>query len=333
MALAILGRAEAACDLQKVVAMPVQSDNNQLTVGGSLDGHKVRFLIDTALPHTFVLATAAEEMGLNVTDSRETWVKAQNLGKSVGDTTIGQAVIGLLGLKDIRFIVMGQRQDLGAKDLVAVFGRDLLGQFDVEIDLAKNMLTLYSPQPTACKDANLAYWSDKYNVAAMGKNDLLDVKVNGDEVKAVLDSGEAYSTLTSRTAQRVGIYRDSDPKVAVDHLPTDVISLSYEMGLYQRIANVQMNGETQIGAEIRKPPEVWEGKFDSVSLDQEVVKGGALRYQRFPEFKSSTGSFVDRTNAVQEMMLGVDFLKSHHVLVSYSQKKIYFSYIDGPAFQ
>ncbi len=333
MALAMLGRAEAGCDLQKVVAMPVQSDNNQLTVGGSLDGHKLRFLVDTALPQTLVLAPAAEEMGLNVTDTRESWVKAKNLSKTVGDATIGQAVIGLLGLKNIRIMVIGQRPDLGAKDLVGVFGRDLLGQFDVEIDLAKNMLTLYSPQPAVCKDANLAYWSDTYNVAAMGKSDLLDVKVNGEEVKAVLDSGEPYSTLTARTAQRVGIYRDSDPKVAIDHLPTDVISLSYEMGIYQRIANVTMNGETQIGAEIRKLPEVWEGKFDSVSLDQEVVKGGALRYQRFPEFKSSTGSFVDRGDTVQEMMLGVDFLKSHHVLVSYSQKKIYFSYVDGPAFQ
>lgn len=333
VSLALLGRAEAACDLQKVVAMPVQSDGNLLTVGGSIDGHKVRFLIDTALPQTLVLAPAAEAMGLPVTDSRESWVKAQNLGKSVGDTTVNQMVVGLLGMKNIRMMVIGQREDLGAKDVVAVFGRDFLGQFDVEIDLAKNTLTLYSPQPAACKEANLAFWSDKYNVLSMGKNDLLAAKVNGEEVKAVLDSGEPYSTMTTRAAQRAGIVKDSDAKVSSDHMPTDIISMSYEMGIYQRTANVQQNGETQMGGTIRRLPDVWQGKFDSVTLDQEVVKGGEVRYQRFPEFKSTTGSFVDREGAPQEMMLGVDFLRSHHVLVSYSQKRVYFTYESGAAFQ
>jgi predicted aspartyl protease len=333
LALAVLGRAEAACDLQKVVAMPVQSDNNQLTLAGSLDGHPVRFLVDTALPRSLVLAPAAEQMGLPVTDSRESWVKAQNLGSSVGDTTVGQMVVGQLGLKNIRIMVIGQRPDLGAKDLVAVFGRDFLGQFDVEIDLDKNLLTFYAPQPAACKDTNLAYWSDKYNVVAMGKNDLLTAQVNGEQVNTVLDSGEPYSTLTTRAAQRVGVSRDADAKLAPEKLPTDVISLSYEMGIYKRTANVTQNGETQMGTEIRRIPDVWQGKFDSFALDQESIKGGSLRYQRFPEFKSTTGSFVDREGAAQELLLGVDFLRAHHVLVSYSQKKIYFSYAGGPAFQ
>jgi len=333
LALALAGHAQAACDLQKVVAMPVQSDGNLLTVDGSLDGHKMKFLIDTALSRSLVLAPAAEAMGLPVTDSREAWVKAQNLGKSVGDTTVGQMVVGLLGMKNIRLLVVGQRTDLGGKDVVAVFGRDFLSQFDVEIDLAKNMLTLYSPQPAACKDANLAFWSDKYNVAAMGKNDLLAAQVNGEEVKAVLDSGERYSTLSTRVAQRAGITKDSDAKVTPEHLPTDVISLSYEMGIYQRTANLQQSGETQTGGEIRKAPDAWQGQFDSFTLDQEVVKNGSLRYQRFPEAKSNTGSFVDRETAAQELMLGVDFLRAHHVLVSYSQKRVYFTYVGGPAFQ
>jgi len=333
LALAIVGRAEAACDLQKVVAMPVQSDNNRITVSGSLDGHPVQFLIDTALEHSLVLAPAAEQMGLPVTDTRESWVKAQNLGKSVGDTTIGQMVVGLLGLKNIRILVIGQRSDLGAKDVVAVFGRDFLSQFDVEIDLDKNSLTLYAPQPAACKDANLAYWSDKYNVVDMGKNDLFTAQVNGEDVKAVLDSGAPYSTLTTRAAERVGLSRGADAKLPADRLPTDVISLSYEMGIYHRTANVQQNGETQMGAEIRRIPDVWQGRFDSFALDQESIKGGSLRYQRFPEFKSTTGSFVDREGPVQDLLLGADFLRAHHVLVSYSQKKIYFSYVGGVAFQ
>jgi hypothetical protein len=33
------------------------------------------------------------------------------------------------------------------------------------------------------------------------------------------------------------------------------------------------------------------------------------------------------------MVLGVDFLVSHHVLISHSQNKLYFSYAGGPAFQ
>jgi hypothetical protein len=33
------------------------------------------------------------------------------------------------------------------------------------------------------------------------------------------------------------------------------------------------------------------------------------------------------------MLLGADFLRSHRVLVSHSQRKIYFTYVGGPIFQ
>jgi hypothetical protein len=33
------------------------------------------------------------------------------------------------------------------------------------------------------------------------------------------------------------------------------------------------------------------------------------------------------------MLLGVDFLRSHRVLVAHSQRKLYFSYIGGTVFQ
>jgi hypothetical protein len=50
---------------------------------------------------------------------------------------------------------------------------------------------------------------------------------------------------------------------------------------------------------------------------------------RMPE----TGALIPGTDPVHyDMLLGVDFLKSHHVLIANSQNKFYFTYAGGSVF-
>jgi hypothetical protein len=49
---------------------------------------------------------------------------------------------------------------------------------------------------------------------------------------------------------------------------------------------------------------------------------------------TETGSHVPRQVAgLQQMLLGVEFLRAHRVLVAHSQRKLYFGYVGGPVFQ
>ena len=44
------------------------------------------------------------------------------------------------------------------------------------------------------------------------------------------------------------------------------------------------------------------------------------------------GSRLPRMAEDTQMLLGLDFIRSHHVLLSQSHKKLYFSYNGGPVF-
>ena len=55
-------------------------------------------------------------------------------------------------------------------------------------------------------------------------------------------------------------------------------------------------------------------------------------------FKDATyaeaGSRVSRQiGGIEDMILGLDFLRSHRVLIAHSQRKLYFTYIGGTVFQ
>ena len=71
----------------------------------------------------------------------------------------------------------------------------------------------------------------------------------------------------------------------------------------------------------------WIGPFHSFALGNESI----------PEVKIAfadlyAGHVVRIMGELQASLLGADFLRSHRILVSYSQCKLYFTYVGGPVF-
>jgi hypothetical protein len=50
-------------------------------------------------------------------------------------------------------------------------------------------------------------------------------------------------------------------------------------------------------------------------------------------FRPAGSRLSRKVDELQPMLLGDDFLRAHRVLVSHSQRKIYFTYAGGPVFQ
>lgn len=337
--LTLTGWAGAACPLTKLASINVSFDGNQIVAAGSLDGHPVRFLLDTASANTFVLAPAAEELSLPVTNFRLGQDNAKVFLKPVGETAVGEMHIDTMVVKGVRMVVNGQRANFGSDKLVAVIGDSFLSQFDIEIDPQKNLVNFYQRQPDNCGEANLAYWTDSYNVAgiqSLKSAIAVKAKVNDEDMVAVIDSGTPFSTLTLRAAERVGVSSGSNGVERLEspsRLPTDFFSLSVEFGTSNIRPNVQQMGDAFGGTNPARPENIWIGNFKSFAMDQEVIQPVKLRFQRFPTPPTATGSRLDREVHSEDMLIGVDFLRSHHVLISYSQKKFYFSYAGGPPFQ
>jgi hypothetical protein len=80
---------------------------------------------------------------------------------------------------------------------------------------------------------------------------------------------------------------------------------------------------------------VWLGPFDSLVIGNETINHPYIPFGDLykAETYTSTGSrLAKNVSQEQPMLLGADFLRAHRVLVSHSQRKMYFTYLGGPVF-
>jgi len=341
-------QAQAQCRLDKVATLHPVVENNQILVPGSLGGHKVKFLFDTSFPVSIIPAAAASRLGVDV-QSFNFQETAMLTGWNfyVAELTEGTAKVQNVDLDGhtvqmTLFGVYGTKDNFGNPDTVAVLGTDFWGQYDVEIDLKNNAINLYHPQ--ACANTNLAYWGDAYNVVDMEKRGwqrMLKAKLNGHNVSALLDTGTRFSNMTERAAGELGAQRDeksilqNEPRMA-DVQATDLLSLtrvSYGVGIYQPGPDIGTFGVFQPVTNNENRTGYWLAKFNDFSMDEEKISPARLRVVPTPRLSNEVGSHIGQQFFTYDVVLGVDFLLAHHVMISNSQMKFYFSHTGGPALQ
>lgn len=181
-----------------------------------------------------------------------------------------------------------------------VVGLDVLSRYDVEFDPVGDKVRLFRAE--GCANASLAYW-DKSGVVAVPMESVesrfpvvaVGVIVNGRPMRAMVSTGVATSMLDLRQAREAGVTPDSP-----DTEPAGCMA----------------------GAS-RSRVDTWRGTFDTVAIGAQVVRNARLRFGPFLG--------LDRTHA-PDMFIAYDFFRSHRVLIANSQKRVYFSHVEGPAF-
>ena len=199
--------------------------------------------------------------------------------------------IGQATRKGWRVIVAGEK-DLG-ESIAFILGDDFFSQVDVEFDLAHNAVRLF--QPKDCNSASLAYWApDDHSDVAIERVDdfhpqiVLTALINGQPLKALLDSGSPTSVLTKSAAARLGVTPETP----------GVVATGSAIGV----------GPNAIDS--------WIGPFESVVIGNERIRDTTIR---FADLYNSNAPHL------HPMLLGVDFLRSHRVFVAHSQRKMYFT--------
>ena len=312
-ALALAGLAQAdvpACTLVKIADLPIRVVRNKLIADGTINGQKTGILIDTGAMMTLILRPATDRLGLQRQEARGYRIfgvggetKAESV--LVDDFRLGQA-----SRKGWRMLVAGEHA-IG-EDAAVILGEDFFSQVDVEFDLAHDAVRLF--QPKNCQGVSLAYWTTEEPrevaidpIYEYQPRIFLTVQINGQPVKAMLDSGASRSTLTKADAARSGVTPGTAGVVAVQ-------------------------SATGFGP---KKIDMWSGPFDSVVIGSESINHAHLYFGDLykDETYTSIGSRLSK-NVEQEqpMLLGADFLRAHRVLVSHSQRKMYFTYLGGPVF-
>ena len=161
----------------------------------------------------------------------------------------------------------------------------------------------------------LAYWAAQgASEIAMepfdsdGPRIVVTVQINGQPMRALLDSGSYTSVLDKWAAERLGITPDS-PGV---------------------LAGGKRGG---LGG---KSVDEWIAPLQSFSIGGETIRDTTIRFADLSKDATYTpaGSrLLRKIEGTPAMLLGADFLRAHHVLVAHSQRKVYFTYEGGPVFQ
>jgi hypothetical protein len=215
-------------------------------------------------------------------------------GPRVGAAFVKEFRVAGFAVEDRHFPVAGDLP--GAMDFV--LGEDYLSQTSVEFDLRHNVIKMI--QPAGCTPAQLPYWATKYSMAdliASPRNALaiwVNVLLNGHSVRAQIDSGSSLSMVTESVANALGIH----------HVPAS--------------------------------EQTWIADIQSFTLGDETINNTKVRVAPMGRYRGMARLGSKNPAAVAgepDMILGLDFLRSHHVLVDNSTRKMVFTYESGPVFQ
>lgn len=302
MALALTGLAAAGaaraegCKVVDYGTLPVEVQNQRATTMVKINGKDTRFILDTGAFFNIMSRANAQALGLTL-EMAPPGFFISGIGGDAGINVTHVRDFGILGadLHNIAFVVGGS--DIG----MGLLGANLLLLADLDLDLSQGKVKLLRPN-LACQKVSMAYWAPdgNYNVATLlshdndhDRNARMTVMVNGKPVVAELDTGAPSTVITRRAAERVGI--DLSPGAVVPD------GLSSGFGQKRYNASVARVNLYQVGTE-------------SIQNSRMRVIDGEM----------GVGS---RDHV--EMLIGLDFILSHHIFVASSQRKMYFSYNGG----
>ncbi len=299
--------AHAACRI-RTGTFPLEPNPTRALVKAEVNGQPVVFIVDTGAWISSMPYPDAERLKVAFISSGN--MTSEGIGGSVAAGEVHfDLKLGATYLPHEAMTVLGMGSlDNGA---VGLIGMDLLGQHDIELDLPDNAIRMV--QADQCAVPGLVYWNKPYSLAALEADNsaapqlLLNVKLNGHTIPALLDSGSPQSIVTEDAARAAGVALEKTP-------PAEEIGGIGQGRVTSRIAH-----------------------FDSFTIGDETIKNTKLvvspmwKYNTLSETGTRLGS---EYHALQQprMLLGADFLRAHRVLIARSQNLILFSYVGGPVF-
>jgi predicted aspartyl protease len=299
----------ADCKMGRLGELKPVIAHSRIYVPGKVNGKEVLFMVDSGAD-TLLFAAEAVALGIPVGGYSGESFGATGGVRSEGQATLASLEIGLWSGHDVALLAVGSvgGENLEGVPVIGVLGEDILSHFDVEIDVKSNRFSLL--QMTGCEDANLAYWTENYNVVDIGHYDARSPRLrlagtlNDSPVSMILDTGAPFSAVSLDVARALGVSPGAP-------------------GVEEIGKSSGVNGQAET---------TWVGSFSSFALDQERIAPARIRFFKFAQMDPENGSHLSRRAFAVDMFLGFDFIRAHHVLISHSQKKFYFSYSGGNPF-
>ena len=294
--------------LKQINAVDLVAGPNRALVPVSINGIPKLFLLDTGGDVTQINGEVAEELKLTKQDSNlkllDMYGHASNKMVRIDTFTLGR-----LHGENV-YMAIQPNPDFGkGTRYVGLFGPDMMGRYDVDIDFGTYKMNYFSPDHCP---GHVVYWPH----AALGITPMtfhnrhirLPVRVDGKELKAEIDTGATNTVMMASAAKRV-----------FDIVP-------------ETPGNVPLNTQGMAAAFGRVFSTL---DFEGVAVNNpHVTIVPDLMGSRDPNNGFQTGSRARRVDDDvdrPDMLIGMDILKKLHLYIAFEENRIYLSEASTPA--
>ena len=299
------GPAAAQCKLEKIGEWSVQLPGNQPIIDGAINGTKVGILLDTGASSSMVTREAATRLKLPMAPLNNVRVYGVGGVQTPDAADIAEFRLGEAVKKDWTVLVADAR----AGRVGFILGDDFFRQLDLELDLPHGVMRFF--RSTGCERANLGYWSPQANVMVPLEGDRgirFVTELNGVQLQTMLDTGASNTVVSLGMARAAGFNQEAP----------DVVGAGCASG---------------VGA---RSIETWYGAFDRFVIGDQAIRNATLTVSdlwRHSRTMGGTGSNVRRgPEGSPEMLLGMDFLRTHRIFISRAHKRMWFTHEGGLVF-
>lgn len=195
--------AEEDCRLQIATSLPIDAGlANRVVVPAAINGSPIRLLVDTGAPTMGLQASKAKELGLGYEIAKH-WERHRIFGGTDMNTfaTVKDFTLGQLKASGIAFMLIPDEHPISGAD--GLMGATILDYYDVDFDFANAKMNLFLPHRCPGK---VVYWTQDENAIAKipldkegGGHIRIDVEVNGEKIKATLDTGAEMTVMNADT--------------------------------------------------------------------------------------------------------------------------------------
>lgn len=288
------------CQMGRVGSLDVTWNSNRATAPVTINGSTITAVIDTGASRSSLFRDAADNLHLAYSPVADRVAYGFGGGARIFSTAIHELSIAGETANYVHLDVIDAAWG-GSPPIGMIIGENLLSSDDVELDFTSSHLNFFRTRGD-CSRTALAYWSETWSAIDMLPREglgsvMVNAKLNGQTVRALLDTGSYTSMVTLETARRLGV-TPQDGSVEAAHATRG------------------------IGA---RRLQSWLGTFSRFEMGGETVNNPRLRIIDTHVPGNSHINF--------DMVLGADFFRTHRVMFAYSQNKVYFAYLGGHVFQ
>ena len=294
--LGVGGQAAADCQLKRI-PLKLQLEGRAVVLPAKINGRDVRLQLSIGSFFSMLSRDAASRLQLRERPSPvEVNVRGGSLEAFVtnADTFDLSSTGGDIHFRHVDFLVGGNGFGDG---IDGELGQNVFAFTDMEFDLANSAVSMLRAH--GCSDGNLAYWAKPGEAIARFHIEHTDTMHSQFIGTGKLDGHSLRFMISNAGSSWVST------------------RVAKSVGISRSDAGVTDGGTIQ-GISGKSTP-TWIARFKEVDLGGEVIKN--------PRIRVGDLDYLD-----VDMILGADFLVSHHLYVSRSQHEVYFTYNGGTVF-